>query len=156
MKFDFIKIYCKLLEDKREYLITIEFDNIKYFIEFKTGYVDSKLIIGSFYDPSTACSTFFYKSESNRGVRDRKDIEYYTVNRNISSMDNLLRVFMIIIYQLSSEVRQSNIIKRELINDLSYSGFQVDNKRYKLEDHWDENTLSFVYSIIEITDKKNK
>lgn len=156
MKFDFIKIYCKLLEDKREYLITIEFDNIKYFIEFKTGYVDSKLTIGSFYDPLTACSTFFYKSESNGRVRDRKDIEYYTVNRNISSIDNLLRVFMIIIYQLSSEVRQSNIIKRELINDLSYSGFQVDNRRYKLEDHWDENTLSFVYSIIEITDKKNK
>lgn len=71
-------------------------------------------------------------------------------------MDNLLIVFMIIIYQLSSEVRQSNIIKRELINDLSNSGFQVDNRRYKLEDHWDENTLSFVYSIIEITDKKNK
>lgn len=156
MKFDFIKIYCKPLEDKREYLITIELENIKYFIEFKTRCIDSKLIIGSFNDPLTAYSTFFYKSESNTGAMGRKDIEYYTVNRNISSIDNFLRVVMIIIYQLSSEVRQSNIIKRELINDLSYSGFQVDNKRYKLEDHWNENTLSFVYSIVEITDKKNK
>lgn len=154
MNFDFIKIYCKPLETKREYLITIELENIKYFIEFKTGCIDSKLIIGSFDDPLIVYSTFFYTSKLSRGARIEEDMEYYTINRNINSMDNLLRVFMIIIYQLSSEVRQSNIIKRELIDDLSYSGFQVDDKRYKLEDHWDENTLSFVYSIIEITDKK--
>lgn len=154
MNFDFIKIYCKPLETKREYLITIELENIKYFIEFKTGSIDGKLIIGSFDDPLIVYSTFFYTSKLSRGARIEEDMEYYTINRNINSMDNLLRVFMIIIYQLSSEVRQSNIIKRELIDDLSYSGFQVDDKRYKLEDHWDENTLSFVYSIIEITDKK--
>lgn len=150
MNFDFIKIYCKPLENRREYLITIELENIKYFIEFKTGCIDSKLIIGSFKDPLTAYNVFFYKSESNI----KEELDLYTVNRDVNSVGGLLCVLEMIIYILSSEDRQSNIIKMNLITDLSCSGFQVDNKRYKLEYYWDKDTLSFVYSIREITDKK--
>lgn len=154
MNFDFIKIYCKPLETKREYLITIELENIKYFIEFKTGCIDGKLIIGSFDDPSIVYSTFFYTSKFSRGARSEEGMEYYTVNRYVNSIDGLLRVLEVIIHKLKATDRLSNKIKENLLSNLSCSGFQVDNKRYKLEHYWDKDTLSFVYSIREITDKK--
>lgn len=154
MNFDFIKIYCKPLEYKREYLITIELKKIKYFIEFKTGSIDSKLIIGSFDDPLIVYSTFFYTSKLSRGARIEEDMEYYTINRYVNSIDGLLRVLKVIIHKLKATDRLSNIIRGDLLSNLNCSGFQVDNKRYKLEYYWDKNTSSLVYNIVEITDKK--
>lgn len=154
MKFDFIKIYCKLLEDKREYLITIELKDTKYIIEFMTKHVDSKVTIGSFRDPLTAFNVFFRTSKFNIETRNKEEVDLFTINRNVNSMSSLLHIFERIIYWLDGEDRLSDEIKINLIKDLRYSGFQVGNKRYKLEDHWNNNTLSFIYNFIEITDKK--